>query len=101
MIDSSNNFPYIMKVVDRMEDTADKYLIIAEQTVLFESHELVTSLFHLLSVYYIFNIQYNPKSDLLLLFLQEKVLGLPSADTRQKSPKYLSFVSAIDCFLKL
>ena len=97
-MEANNNFPHIVRVIDETQDVQDKYFIAVEGTLLLECRDLVNSIFQLLSVHYVFNIQYHPKTENILLFLQEKMLGL-SANGR-KNPKYLSFTAAIDSFLQ-
>ena len=99
MIDTSNNFPHIIRHYDPSEEFSDKYFIAVEQAILLECRNLVGALFHLVAVHYVFNIQYNMKAENMLHFLEERILGLKKRQNL-RNPKYLSFLSAIDCLLK-
>ena len=51
----------------------------------------------MLATHYVFDIEYNSKANDVLLFLQEKVLGLPDPHVK-KSSVYLSTVAGIECY---
>ncbi len=53
----------------------------------------------MLAAHYIFDIQYHPRVNDVLLFLQEKVLGLVNSRIK-KSSVYLSVLSGIECHLQ-
>ena len=94
-MDKTNNFPHILRLVDSEEDISDQFFIAVEKVVLLKCQSISTAVLLLLSVHYIFNIEYNPKIRDVLFFIQEYMLGLNN-ETR-KSAAYLSFTSAISC----
>ena len=99
VIDTSNNFPHIIRIVDETQEMCDRYFIAVEQALLLECRDLVSALFHLVTVHYVFNIKYNSRAENLLYFLQEKIMSLDESSGR-RNPKYSSFLAAVDCFVK-
>ena len=77
----------------------DRYFIAVEQALFLECRYLVSALFHLVTIHYVFNIKYNPRAENLLYFLQEKIMNLDETSDRI-NPKYSSFLAAVDCFVK-
>ena len=72
--------------------------IAVEQALHVECKNIVTSIFVLMSIHYVFNIEYHPKIRDLLYYIQEHMFGLKD-DTR-RSAQYLSFTAAISCYDK-
>ena len=95
-IDENNNFPHIVRFIDSDCDIPSQYFIAVEQALHVECKNIVASIFILMSIYYVFNIEYHPKIRDLLYFIQEHMLGLKD-DTR-RSAQYLSFTAAISCY---
>lgn len=96
VIDSENNFPHIIRLIDADEGIPDQFFIAVEQELLVKCRNICDALLVLISVHYIFNIEYNPKVYDFFLFFQECILEL-SHEGRKSAP-YLSFTSAIDCY---
>ena len=80
---------------DYDEDDLDaQYFISVEQTLILESSNIFGAVFYWIAAHYIFNVQYHPKVSSVLLFLQEKVLSLPSKSMR-RTPTFMTHVSGI------
>lgn len=96
MIDTRNNFLHLIRLIDADEGIPDQFFIAVEQELLVKCRNISNALLILISVHFIFNIEYNPKVHDIMCFIQEHVMGLPF-DGR-KSAQYLSFTSAMDCY---
>ncbi len=70
-----------------------------EGNLVIECGTLQTAIYVMLAAHYIFDIQYHPRVNDVLLFLQEKVLGLLDSQIK-KSSVYLSVLSGIECHLQ-
>ena len=89
VIDTSNNFPHIIRLIDGDEEIADKFFVAVEQELVVKCARISTAILLLLSMHYIFNIEYNVKVHDVLTFFQEYMLGLGSES--RKSAAYLNF----------
>ena len=96
VINAKNNFPHLVRLIDADEGIPDQFFIAVEQELLVKCRNISDALLTLISVHFIFNIEYNPKIHDIMCFIQEHVVGL-CFDGR-KSAQYLSFTSAIDCY---
>ena len=77
-------------------DVFTQYFICIEHELITEVNDFKTSIFLLIAVHYIFNLSYNIKTHDFFLFLQEKVLSIPSDKyTRFKSPVGLAHANGI------
>ena len=85
--------------MDRDDDIPSQYFIAVEQSLHMECRNIVIATFILMSMHYVFNIEYHPKIRDLLYFLQEYMLGLKDS-THKSSAQYQSFTAAIRCYDK-
>ena len=73
--DKHNNQPHI--VITEHEDYS-QYFIPDEQVIMLERTDLVSALFLLLAIHYVFNLSYLTKGAELLMFIQEKFAKIPT-----------------------
>ena len=94
---SNNSQPYMVIIEDQMDDENCQYFIALKGELILESQNLPSCVFNLLAAYYVFNLEYHPKSKDILTFIQEKILKLPSAATTtiRKSPLTVSHISGL------
>lgn len=60
-----------------------------------ESGNLVAAIFYCLAAHYIFNLTYHKKSGDVWLFVQERVMGLPSKPGVKRLPSSIAHFSGI------
>ena len=97
IVDSENNQPFIVKLFDADGDISSQYFIVIEQTMMIECNSVMSSLFTLFAVHYVFNIQYHSRLKDLFQFLEEKVVSIKSG--AKKSAVYLSVTTAAENYL--
>ena len=88
--EKSNNQPHI--VIFRNEEDSelpDQYFICVEQQLILECSSLEAAIFFCIASHYFLNLQYHPKGKDLWLFIQEKVLQLPTK-LKKGAKAYLS-----------
>lgn len=77
------------------EECQDQLFIVVERELMLETSNIVSALFNLVAVHYVFNLDYNVKAKDLFRFLQEKVLTLKPTDTSKKSITISSHTAGI------
>jgi len=77
-----------------------KYFIAVEQEPIVECRSILSAMFNLVALHYIFNIQYHPRVRDVLFLLQEKVLQVEDP-TFKKSAIYSNISSAMQCYLSV
>jgi len=96
--EKDNNQPHLVMI---NHDDYDQHFIAIERKLYMESTDLATALFHLVGCHYIFNLDYHQKLTDLMLFLQEKVVQIPSAAmTKWKSAVSITHVNGISSHYK-
>ena len=60
-----------------------------------ESSNIFAAVYYLIAAHYVFNLAYHSKVNYVLLFLQEKVFGLPSSSVK-RIPTTLTHFSGIE-----
>ena len=88
---------YFCDVNDSSDDLAAQFFIAIEQQLMMETSNIFAAVFYLMASHYIFNLSYHNKINYVLLFLQEKVLDLPSS-TVKRTPTALTHFSGIARF---
>ena len=63
-----------------------------------ETNNIISVILLCLAAHYIFNLTYHPKMGDLWLFIQEKVLNLPSKDGVKKNPSTRSHFNGLSRF---
>lgn len=63
-----------------------QYFIAVEGELLMESNNMVSAILLCLAAHYICNVSYHSKTGDLWLFVQEKVLNLPSKGGKKRNP---------------
>ena len=86
-----------MRLHDADPDIPSCYFIAIEHKMVVECRGILSSLFNLLAVHYVFNLEYHPKVKDILFFLQHKILGID--DPSKKSAMYSNVTAAIECFI--
>ena len=96
MIDSSTNQPHMIMITE--EDLPTQFFIVVEQIPQIEVSHFFKGIYILLSLHYIFDMEYNPRLRDLYLFFEDKLLGLttPSCKT---TATYSGVTSAIGCYI--
>jgi hypothetical protein len=82
---------------DGSDDLAAQFFIAIEQQLMMETSNIFAAVFYLMASHYVFNLSYHSKVNYVLLFLQEKVLDLPSS-TVKRTPTALTHFSGIARF---
>lgn len=77
---------------DTDEETLKQYFIAVEGQLMMETMNLTTAIFLCLAAHYIFNLSYHGD---VFLFLQEKVLEIPSKAGVKRHPSSTSHFSGI------
>ena len=98
--DKSNSQPHIVNfhdIHDDGEDVMEQFFIAIEQTLMMECSNLFAAFFYVMAAHYIFNLSYNAKIRYVLLFLQEKVCGLPSTNVK-RTPTVLTHFAGVTRF---
>ena len=92
-MERGNNQPHI--VIFRSEDSElpDQYFICVEQELILECSSLEAAIFFCIASHYFLNLEYHPKGKDLWLFIQEKVLQLPTK-LKKGAKAYLSHSSS-------
>lgn len=60
-----------------------------------ESSNIFAAVYYLVAAHYVFNVAYHSKVNYVLLFLQEKVVGLPSTNVK-RTPSTLTHFTGIE-----
>ena len=69
------------------------YVVIVEQDTLTKCRDLVTALYVMLSIHYIFNFSYHTRVKELFRFIQEVIMEI--IDTEKKSAAFSNFFCVI------
>ena len=77
------------------DDGISQYFKSIEQELMMETSNLVSTIFFCLAAHYIFNLTYHRKTGNVWVFIQEKIVGLPSKPGRKRSPSSLAHFSGI------
>ena len=94
---SDYNAPYIVRFVDADAEISAMYWIIVEHTPIVECNNISTAIFTAFAFYYIIDINFPPKVQDLLLFVQEKIFGLTTTGQR-KAPAYQTFCTSLKLY---
>ena len=84
----------MFKDVTDDEDTTGQYFISIEQTIMMECSNPVTSIFNLVVSHYVFNLAYHPKAKDMLTFVQERILGIGSSESKSAGKKNINPLSS-------
>ena len=96
-IDLENNQPYILKLFDADSDIASQYFIVIEQSLMIECSNMMSALFSLFAVHYVFNIQYHTRLKDFFQLIEDKVIGMKTSN--KKTAVFLSVTTAAECYL--
>lgn len=72
-----------------------QFFISVEQNLMMECSNIAAAIFFCVVAHYIFNLSYHRKAGDVWLFVQEKVLGLPSKAGIRRNPSTISHFSGI------
>ena len=98
--DKTNSQPHIVyfcDVNDDSDDLAAQFFIAIEQNLMLESSNIFAAVFYLVASHYVFNLSYHSKVNYVLLFLQEKVLDLPSTSVKRTATSLTHFAGIERC----
>ena len=70
-----NNQPHVVVI---QHDEYEQYFIAVEQCLIMETTDVATAIFLMLGSHYIFNLNYHPKVNDVMTFIQEKIAKIPS-----------------------
>lgn len=88
----NSNQPMIVVMYDVDESVDNRYYIMIEQQLLLDSNSFTYTLFLLLAVHYVFNLQYNAVVEGTLRFLQEFVCNVKDKNAKH-SASYTSITT--------
>ena len=94
--EKNNQQPHIVMFQDE-DDELNQYFVSVEQQLMLESGNLSAAIFYCLAAHYIFNLTYHKKSGDVWLFMQERVLGLPSKARVKHLSSSIAHFSGIQC----
>ena len=97
-MERGNGQPHIVLFCDdndAAEETLKQYFIAVEGQLMMETMNLTTAIFLCLAAHYIFNLSYHAKTGDVFLFLQDKVLEIPSKAGVKRHPSSTSHFSGI------
>lgn len=80
---------------DDEEDTPSQFFISIEQQLMSESHNIITATFSCIAAHYVFNLSYHKKTGDFWVFIQEKILQLPSKQGSKKNASTTSHYNGI------
>lgn len=102
-VEGNNNQPHIVWFQEESddEDIMQQLFIAVEQTLMLETNNLVTAVYACLAAHYIFNLSYHPKSGDFWVFIQERVLDIPSDKYRKRYPSSTSHFTGIARMMKV
>lgn len=95
-MDKDTNQPHLLRLVD--EDLPTQYFIAIEQVIHVEISSIDKGIFLLISLHYVYDIQYHHRLRDFYLFLEDKLLRIATPSCK-KSANYLSVSSAIECYI--
>ena len=72
-----------------------QYFVAVERNLMMESSALSSAIFLCVAAHYIFNLSYHPKIGEIWLFVQEKIMEIPSKAKIKRPPSTLSHFSGI------
>ena len=88
-----------MQLYDADPDIPSRYFIAIEHIKIVECSSIHSSLFNVLAIHYVFNLEYHGKAKDILLFLQQKVMGIAD-QSRKTSAMYSNVAAAIECYIQ-
>ena len=78
------------------EDLLTQFFIVVEQIPQIEVSHFFKGIYILLSLHYIFDMEYNSRLCGLYLFLEDKLLGLTTPSCKKKQPQILVLPQLLD-----
>ena len=81
------------RVAAMVGESNKQYFVLMEQSVLCEVPSLPQALFVAFGCYYVYNLEYPPKSSSIFFFFQDYLLGYPDSVKRPSS--YIAVLSDI------
>lgn len=96
-MESQNNEPYIVLFADPDDDDCllRQFFICVEQALMMECSSFIAAIFFCIAAHSIFNLSYHPKTGDVWLFVQEKILNVPSKAGVKRHPSSASHFSGI------
>ena len=94
---SDTDHPLIVRVIDSDEVDAS-YIIVIEKNPLLVCSAILSAIFTLFAVHYVFDIEYHEKAKDFYLFLEDKIFNVKSG-TILHSANYANIVTSIEGYL--
>lgn len=91
------NHPHIIRYIDADDEVPSNYIIVIEKQKLLQCSSLLSAVFILFAVHYVFNVEYYSKVKDFYLFLQSKLFDIKEATSFSAS--YINVTSSIECYL--
>ncbi len=95
----NNNQPHIVVFSDQDDAyddrLAEQHFVCVEQDLMMETSTIMSAIFFCIAAHYIFNLSYHPKAGDVWVFIQEKVLGIPSKTGVKRHPSSMTHFSGI------
>ena len=93
------NHPHIIRYIDADDEVSTYYVIAVEKQALLQSSSLLTAVFLLFGVHYVFNLEYYSKVKDFYLFLQNKFFDIK--DATPFSTNYINVTCSLECYLEV
>jgi len=90
--------PIIVRVIDTDEDIEARYAIVIENQSVLTCCHLLSAIFTLFAVHYVFDIEYHPKAKDFYLLLEEKMFGIKRGGVTH-SVNYVNIVTSMETYL--
>ena len=74
---SDVNHPLIVRVIDSDDEVDASYIIVIEKKPLLVCNTILSAIFTLFAVHYVFDIEYHEKVKDFYLFLEDKIFNVP------------------------
>lgn len=91
------NEPQIIRYMDADDEIPAQYVVAVEKQAFLQCSNLLSAVYALFSVHYIFNIEYHPRVKDFYLFMQNKCFIID--DKLTSSASYSNIVTSLECYL--
>ena len=75
--------------------TLNSFFVAVEQHLMLESPSIVSAIFFCIAAHYVFNLSYHSKTSDIWLFIQERIMKIPSKTRRTANPSSTAHGSGI------
>ena len=93
------NHPHVIRYVDADDEVNTNYIIAIEKKAMLQCSSLLTAIFLLFAVHYVFNLEYYSKVKDFYLFLQNKLFNIKEATSF--STNYVNVTCSLECYVEV